>query len=175
MQHRPVPFSARRRCVSCQVDSDAARRRVVQRNQAPAPDHGAHNRALVATLSATDSRGLDTYHPGQRHNVLAPARPARILSVPRNGQMSCVDNGLGILQNLIPCKTCGGVLASDGEGVTSARGCKRFERRQNSCRSCIPRIWYHKRPSRSCSARNTLYLWSLVTVAILRIESRIVS
>lgn len=68
------------------------------------------------------------------------------------------------------------VLASDGE-VTSARGCKRFEPKAVRILA-VPA--FHgfgitNAPSRSCSARNTLYLWSLVTVAILRIESRIVS
>ena len=55
-QHRPVSFSARRIRVSRQADSDAERRRVFQRYQATAPDHGAHYRSLEAALSALRTR-----------------------------------------------------------------------------------------------------------------------
>jgi hypothetical protein len=49
-QHHPISCSARRICVSRPVDSDAGQRSVVQCDQATAPDHGAHHRALEAAL-----------------------------------------------------------------------------------------------------------------------------
>src|SRR5208283_3987202 len=76
-QHSPVAFSARRTRVSRQVDSAAGRRRVVQRDQAPAPDHRPHHRALEAALPATRNRrtGHLSSRPKTQSADSGPARP----------------------------------------------------------------------------------------------------
>ena len=60
--------------------------------------------------------------------------------------MSGLDNGLRIFQNRISRQPGRGIKASDREGITCARCCECFEtqRRQNSRRSCIPRIRDHE-------------------------------
>src|ERR1019366_8994737 len=52
MPHRPVSLPARRIRVLRQVDPDAGRGRVLQRDQATAPNHGADDYSLEATLPA---------------------------------------------------------------------------------------------------------------------------
>src|ERR1019366_7744851 len=83
MPHRPVSLPARRIRVSRQVDPDAGRGRVLQRDQATAPNHGATIIRWKQRFRQYGLDGLDTYHPGQKPRVLTPALRARILSATR--------------------------------------------------------------------------------------------